>query len=187
MRKSDINPMPAFFDRYINLAEDLDILEALEKYAPENVYDETEKLVEMGDRVYAPGKWTVKDILQHVIDNERIMSYRALRFSRNDKTTLPGYDEEILAAHTMASKRTVQDLMDEFGLVRATSIALFKNMDEKMILSSGVAYKSEISALALGFVIVGHAVHHMNVIRERYFPLLQGDRPTLEIRKCVRI
>jgi len=172
MKKSNIDPMPAFFDRYINLVEDIDISEAFEKYAPEKVYEKAEELTVLGDKIYAPEKWTVKDILQHVIDNERIMSYRALRFSRNDNTVLPGYEEELLAANTIADQRTVADLLEEFSLVRKSTELLFKHMNEQMILRSGVAYKSEISALALGFVIIGHAIHHMNVIRERYFPLL---------------
>lgn len=172
MKKSDINPMPAFFDRYINLAEDIDIHEALKKYSPDIVYSEIEEMKSLGQRVYAPGKWTINDIIQHVIDNERIMAYRALRFSRNDKTILPGYEEEQLAANTNASNHSLEDLLEEFDLVRASTIALFKGMSEEMMQRAGVAFKSEISALALGFVIVGHPVHHMNVIRERYFPLL---------------
>ncbi|SEI42471.1 DinB superfamily protein [Dyadobacter koreensis] len=173
MKKSNIEPMPAFFDRYINLVEDIDIAEAFSKYSPEKIYEATDKLTALGDQAYAPAKWTVKDILQHVIDNERIMSYRALRFSRNDNTVLPGYEEELLAANTMANERTVADLMEEFSFVRKSTELLFKNMDNEMILRSGIAYKSEISALALGFVIIGHAIHHMNIIQERYFPLLK--------------
>ena len=172
MKKSDISPMPEFFDRYINLIEDIDISDAFEKYAPEKIYTQIAKLTALEDKIYAPEKWTVKDILQHVIDNERIMAYRALRFSRNDDTVLPGYEESLWAANTIANVRSVSDLLEEFSLVRKTTELLYKNMDDAMILRSGVAYKSEISALALGFVIIGHAVHHMNVIAERYFPLL---------------
>jgi CO dehydrogenase/acetyl-CoA synthase gamma subunit (corrinoid Fe-S protein) len=172
MNKSDINPMPQFFDRYINLVEDLDLFEAFETYSPEYVYSDIQKLIDLEDKIYAPEKWTVRDILQHVIDNERIMAYRALRFSRNDKTNLPGYDEEVLAAHTVASKRSVTDLMEEFILIRQTSLLLFKNMNEEMILCPGTANNTQITPLALGFVIIGHPVHHMNIIRERYYPLL---------------
>lgn len=167
--------MPAFFDRYINIIEDIDILEAFDIYTPANVYSEVDKLHALKDDVYAPEKWTIKDIIQHVVDNERIMSYRALRFSRNDKTILPGYEEELLAANTNASNRTLEELLEEFNLVRASTIALFKGMSDEMLQRSGVAFKSEISALALGFVILGHPVHHMNVIRERYFPLLSSE------------
>ncbi|TDE15344.1 DinB family protein [Dyadobacter psychrotolerans] len=172
MKKSFINPMPAFFDRYINLVENIHIFEAFEKYSPDKVYHEMEKLSQLKDQVYAPGKWTIKDIIQHVTDNERIMAYRALRFSRNDKTALPGYDEELLGANTNAANRTLQDLMTEFTVLRASTIALYQGMSQEMMLRSGVAYKSEISALALGFVIIGHPIHHMNVIQERYFPLI---------------
>lgn len=172
MKKSAINPMPPFFDRYINLAEDIDIFEAFRKYAPKEIFSETHKLEQMGDEIYAPEKWTVKDILQHVIDNERIMAYRALRFSRNDRTNLPGYDEALLGANTIASRRTIADLLEEFEQVRVSTISLFTNMDGEMMLRSGVANQTEISPLALGFVILGHPLHHMNVIRERYYPLL---------------
>lgn len=172
MKKSQIIPMPPFFDRYINLIEDIDLMEGFEKYTPESVLTHNDQLIALGDQVYAEGKWTVKDIIQHVIDNERIMSYRALRFSRNDQTALPGYDEAILAAHTMASGRTVEDLLSEFSELRQSTITLFKNMDETMLSRNGNANETMISPLALGFVVLGHPVHHMNVIRERYLPLL---------------
>lgn len=172
MKKSEIQPMPPFFDRYINLIEDIDLFEGFAKYTPEYVFAQTEKLAALGDRVYAEGKWTVKDILQHVIDNERIMSYRALRFSRNDKTQLPGYQEEVLAANTVAARRTLDELMQEFSELRKSTVTLFKNMDRAMLTRTGNANQTEINALALGFVILGHPVHHMNVLAERYFPLL---------------
>ena len=164
--------MPAFFDRYINLVEDIGLFEAFEKYSPAKIYHETEKLVALQNNAYAAEKWSVKDILQHVIDNERIMAYRAMRFSRNDKTSLPGYNEEILAANTLANERTIADLLEEFALVRQSTILLFRHMNETMLQRTGVAFQSDISALALAFVIIGHPIHHMRVIEERYFPLL---------------
>jgi hypothetical protein len=172
MKRSAIDPMPPFFDRYINLVEDIDIFEAFEKYTPAQIYAQTEKLVALEDRAYAPEKWSVKDILQHVIDNERIMAYRALRFSRNDATPLAGYEEQLLAANTIAHQRSIADLMEEFNQLRISTVALFKSMNQEMILRSGIANQTEISALALGFVIIGHAIHHMNIIEQRYFPLL---------------
>ena len=173
MKRSDINPMPAFFDRYINRVENIDIFAAFEKHNPESVFSELDSLASLGDMVYAPGKWTIRDILQHIIDNERIMAYRAMRFSRNDHAALPGYDEELFAANTIANERPLMELMEEFSLVRGATISLFKGMNDEMILRSGVAFRSEISVLALGFVILGHPIHHMAVIRERYFPLLR--------------
>jgi hypothetical protein len=172
MKRSDITTMPVFFDRYINLVDDIELFDAFEKYAPAAIYSETSRLAQLGDQVYAAGKWTIRDILQHVIDNERIMAYRALRFSRNDATPLAGYDEEILGAHTSALNRTISDLMEEFEIVRAGTILLFRNMDEVMLQRAGVANNATITPLALAYVILGHPLHHMNVIRERYFPLL---------------
>lgn len=172
MKKSDINPMPPFFDRYINLVEDIDLTNGFQKYAPEKVITDLDKLAALRDLVYAPGKWTVRDILQHIIDTERIMAYRALRFSRNDLTPLPGYHEEIFAAHTMASQRSLTDLMEEFIEVRRSTVTLFRNMDETMVSRYGNANQTQISPLALAFVILGHPLHHMNIIRERYFPLI---------------
>lgn len=172
MKKSDIPVMPQFFDRYINLAGDAFLIDALEEGASFENLIPAQTLEALGDLRYAPGKWTVKDIVQHVIDNERIMSYRALRFARNDQTPLPGYDEAQFAQFTNANHRTIADLYDEYALVRRSSIALFKSFDQDMLLRSGISFNQTISALALGFVLVGHATHHVNIIQERYVPLL---------------
>src|SRR5690348_17027724 len=97
MKRSDINPMPEFFDRYILLTEDEDIINSLENNLSVLEDLNIEELFRLGDKVYSKDKWTVKDIFQHMIDNERIQSYRALRIARNDKTIMPGYDENLLA------------------------------------------------------------------------------------------
>ncbi|GAB3987606.1 DinB family protein [Spirosoma daeguense] len=172
MTKSDIPVMPQFFDRYINIADNTFILDALEQGATFENLIPAKTLEALGEQRYAPGKWTVKDILQHTIDNERIMTYRAMRFSRNDKTPLPGYEEDELAQFANANRRTIADLYDEYALVRQSSIALYKSFDEEMLLRSGVCFNQTISVLALGFVLVGHATHHVNIIQERYVPLL---------------
>lgn len=164
--------MPQFFDRYINLADNVLILDALTQGESFENLIPAKTLEALGDLRYAPGKWTVKDILQHVIDNERIMSYRALRFARNDQTVLPGYDEESFGQFANGARRTIADLYAEYAAVRQSSIALFKSFDEEMLLRNGIAFNQTISVLALGFVLVGHATHHANIIRERYVPLL---------------
>ncbi|GAB3897698.1 DinB family protein [Spirosoma agri] len=172
MTKSDISVMPQFFDRYINLAENIDIIDALTQTASYASLIPLETLDALGDRRYAPGKWTAKDILQHIIDNERIMTYRAMRFARNDKTALPGYDEALFAQFANTSRRTLADLYDEYALVRQSSSCLFRSFDDDMMLRTGVCFDQTISALALGYVVVGHALHHATIIRERYLPLL---------------
>lgn len=172
MKKADLPGMPPFFDRYINQVDDIDVLDALTQTATFDKLIGAETLEALGDLRYAPGKWSVKDILQHVIDTERIMSYRAMRIGRNDRTPLPGFDEESFAENTLANQRSIADLYDEYAAVRQSSIQLFRSLDATMLLREGTASDKPISALALGYVLVGHAKHHATVIRERYVPLL---------------
>lgn len=172
MKKSDIHSLPRFFDRYINLVEDIEVVEALKKYRSPVPEEEIQKLVNLADRRYAPGKWTVKDLLQHCIDNERILSYRALCFARNEQTSLPEFEEESYAQNTLASQRSVEDLLKEFTLVRDANIALFENFGEEMLRRTGVCNGVSISVLSLGFVLVGHTMHHLHVLRDRYYTLL---------------
>ena len=176
MTKSDIPVMPTFFDRYINLVDDVDLMDALTQTASFGHFIPAETLESLGELRYAPGKWTVKDILQHIIDTERIMSYRAVRFARNDQTALPGFDENTFADVAGATGRAIPDLYDEYALVRQSSIALFRSFDNAMLVRSGICFNRTISVLALGFVLVGHAMHHVNIIKERYLPILAGHQ-----------
>src|ERR1700751_2073944 len=163
MKKSDIHPMPKFFDRYINLAEDEEPVSSLERSLQALDKLDMEQLEALGDKIYAPGKWTIKDIFQHLTDNERIQSYRALRFSRNDKTVLPGYDENLLAQNTNTTQLSLQSIIEELKLVRQSSIALYKSFNDEMLLRSGICFQVEISVLALAFQLSGHQIHHLNV------------------------
>ena len=173
MTKSDIPVMPQFFDRYINLAPNIDLIDALNQPASFAQLLPTETAEALGDRIYASGKWTIRDIIQHVIDTERIMAYRAMRFARNDKTSLPGFDEELFGQTARATRRNLADLYEEYALNRQSTIAMFRSFDEEMLMRSGICFNQIISPVALGFVLVGHPMHHANIIRERYFPLLQ--------------
>lgn len=170
--KTDINPMPQFFDQYINQVPEENIFTALE--ASKKVLDELdiENLKEIGKKTYAPNKWTVHEIFQHIIDNERIQAYRALRIARKDETVLPGYDENVLAAHSFADDRHLDDIIEELKMVRTSNIALFKSINPVLLTHNGICFKQKISALALGFVIVGHQIHHLQVIKEKYEPLI---------------
>lgn len=117
---------------------------------------------------YAEGKWTLKELLQHLIDAERIFAYRALRFARKDKTELAGWDEELYAQHYYSSERSLQSLMDEFEAVRKSTMLFFENLNAEQLAETGVANGNEISVETLGKLIVGHTIHHLNIIRERY-------------------
>ena len=121
------------------------------------------------NHAYADGKWTIREILQHLIDAERVFSYRALRFARKDRTPLPGFDESTWATTVAASgRRHWDDLVEEWKAVRESTEALFSSFDDDQLLFAGEANGAGLNALALGFIIPGHVVHHMRVIKERY-------------------
>jgi uncharacterized damage-inducible protein DinB len=168
--------MPPYFDRYINLVEDIELVDALEKYGPAFLQKEKKELEQLGDRVYAAGKWTIKDLLQHLIDAERVFAYRTLRFARNDKTELHGFDEDLYAANIDTKENTVAALLEEFSLLRRSNSLFFQSLDEEALRREGAASGNRISVLALGFTMCGHVVHHMGVIRERYYPLLHQGK-----------
>jgi len=120
------------------------------------------------DYRYAAGKWTIKDILLHLIDAERIFAYRALRFARKDKTPLASFDENIYVDVAYANKRSIQDLLTELAVVRQATLSLFKSFSEEDLMQVGTASNHPMSVRALGFVIIGHQNHHQRVFEERY-------------------
>lgn len=120
------------------------------------------------DYRYAEGKWTIKDIIQHLIDSERVFAYRAMRIARNDKTPLPGFDENEFAAEANGNSRHLRDLLTELAVVRQASINLFKTFDEEIFARTGTASGFSISVRALGFLIIGHQKHHEKIFTERY-------------------
>src|SRR5215212_8341921 len=117
---------------------------------------------------YAEGKWTIKEILAHVIDDERIYAYRALRFARNDRTELPGFEQDEYALHSGANGRDVKDLLDELTTVRRATLSLFEGLDGAALTRAGVADGKIMSVRAAAYHIAGHELRHVNIIRERY-------------------
>ena len=173
MKKISITVLPEFYDRYINETDDLDLSETLESYSVNLIIEDKDKLISLGNKVYETGKWTVKDILQHLIDCERIFCYRALRISRNDKTPLPGFEENEYIPEAKTDRRTIDELIFELDSVRKTVILLFNSFDDEMLLRAGMCSGKNISVLAIGFTIAGHMLHHVNVIKEKYNTLLR--------------
>ncbi len=164
--------MPEYFDRYINLCDDVEISQALQTCIDEIVNAPIEKWEALGDKIYAPGKWTIKDMLQHMIDTERIFCYRALAFSRDEKQLLPGFDEDAYAASSDAGHRELKDIVDELLSLHQSSKALFDSFTGAMLDKTGKGFKGDYSVAALGFIIAGHQRWHLNVLQERYYPLL---------------
>lgn len=117
---------------------------------------------------YATGKWTLKQVLQHIIDAERIFAYRALRFARKDMTPLASFDENNYAEEARVDHRSWSDMVEEFQMVRTASEHLFRSFDGEELERSGVASNRPMSVRSLGYVIVGHAIHHQDVVKERY-------------------
>ena len=117
---------------------------------------------------YAPDKWSVLEALLHIIDTERIFQYRALRFSRNDLTSLPGFDQDIYVPESNANHRTIASVIEEYIAVRSSTISLFSSFNDDVFKRIGTASDSPMSVGALGFIICGHQRHHRDIIRERY-------------------
>lgn len=173
MKKSEIPEMPQYFDRYINLVDDIDVVAALEAHGEFAEPVEATSIAALADRRYADEKWTVKEVIQHVTDNERIFCNRAIRFARMDNTPLPGYDENQYGQVMDLRERNIAHILEEFKAVRRATIMMFQSFNRDELLRSGTGSGISISVLALGFMLVGHQKHHMQVIRERYFPLLE--------------
>ena len=117
---------------------------------------------------YAPNKWTIKEILLHLSDDERIYAYRALRFARNDKTELPGFDQDEYTHHSGANERSLEDLLDELATVRAATLSFYNGVPAEMLTCSGIADGNVMSVRAIAYHIAGHELQHLNVMRERY-------------------
>ncbi|TGD56644.1 DinB family protein [Flavobacterium humi] len=173
MQKSAISKMPEYFDRYINLTDDLSFTEVLQISLEELENLPVAQWKALGEEIYAPGKWTAKDILQHMIDTERVFSYRMTAFSRGDSQKMLAFDEDLYANNADANRRTIEDLLAELILVRKNYIALYASFSPEMLLKSGQGFNgSEYSVLAMAFMIPGHQRWHFNIVKERYFPLL---------------
>lgn len=163
------NEYASFYGGYINqVSDEYTLVEELEISVHRLVKFVREIPMDKFDFRYAEGKWTIKDILQHLIDAERVFAYRALRFARNDKTELPGFEEDDYVLEANANKRSIQDLLTELLIVRQSTLALFKTFSNEQLLRIGIASNNPMSVRALGFVIIGHQNHHQKVFEERY-------------------
>lgn len=170
MRTSELQlPDPApFYKTYIIVLGEVELMDMLQKQLV-NFPQFMESIPDMKlDFAYAEGKWTIAEVLLHVIDAERVFQYRALRFSRGDKTPLPGFDQDIYVRGLNTRRRSKESIIEEYKIVRKSTIALFANLDRKSLNQVGVASNMQWSVAALGFVICGHQKHHRNVIREKY-------------------
>lgn len=160
------------FERYVSRVTETDVLGALERQKDElpatlaGVRERAE-----GHR-YAAGKWSVREVVGHMIDSERIFGYRAVCVARGEKASLLGFDENDYAAHATFDEYPLPELLDEFVHVRQGHVAFFRHLDAAAWLRTGVANANPISVRAIAFVMVGHVRHHLGVLQERYLPTL---------------
>jgi hypothetical protein len=157
-----------YFAHYIGLVDDTAMLAAIETNHREFLKLVAEIDEEKALFRYAEDKWSIKELIAHIIDSERVFVYRALRFARNDKTDLAGYDENAFAIFSGADERPLTDLVHEFDMTRQSSIAMFKSFDQEMLTRQGTANKIKIDVNSLGYLVAGHCKHHIKIIRERY-------------------
>ena len=159
-----------YIQRYLDLIPSENWLEELKNSGAQTLEIYRKLSEEHSNFAYAEGKWTLKELLQHLIDAERIFVYRALRFSRNDQTELAGWDEELYAKEYFLNDVSLQTLLEEFDFLRKSNILFFGNLKEEILSRKGVANGTEISVETIGKLIVGHNIHHLNIIRKRYLP-----------------
>jgi hypothetical protein len=168
MTKPDSTEYAPYYNKYVSLVSDGDIVSTLGKQI-----EETSRLIgglseAQGELRYAPGKWSVKEVIGHLIDAERIFAYRALRFARNDQTPLAGFEENSYADNANFGSRSLADLAGEFECVRKSSLYLFNSFDQDRWLRRGIASDNEVSVRALAYITAGHELHHVEILRSRY-------------------
>lgn len=169
MPRPDLKRVPEFYHDYINKVKEDDLLVALKNGGEKFISFLQSMPEEKKNYRYAEGKWTIKEVVQHVIDAERVFSYRSLRFARKDKTPLPGFDENLFAENANAGKRKWDELVNEFISVRKATEALFASFDNEQLEAEGIASGSTNYVLGFGFICAGHLNHHRQVMEERYF------------------
>jgi len=164
----NLDTVPHFYKNYVKHVEESDLLQAL-RISGHRALELAHAIPdEKKDLQYAAGKWTIREVLCHMIDAERIFAYRALRFARNDKTALAGWEENDYAPQANASGRSMQKIAAEMAHLRSTTIDLFEGFTPDMLSRKGVANNNELSVVALGFIIAGHETHHCHILKERY-------------------
>jgi hypothetical protein len=157
-----------YYDTYIKLVPNENILTVLEQGGAH-----TQKVLRAIDETksqhrYAPGKWSIREVVGHVADAERVFCYRALRFARADATELPGFDQDVWAKTTNAHSSTLVSLLDDLRALRAATVSLFRGFADAAWDRTGIASKNPVSVRALAYITAGHEHHHLTIVKERY-------------------
>ena len=163
--KSEYDP---YYERYVSLVQNDDVNDVLAKQTAElrNLFSGLPE--EKGLHAYDEGKWTIKEVISHLIDGERMFAYRVLRIARGDKTPIEGFEQDGYIENSHANGRSFAELLDEFDLLRRANVLFFNNLKSDDWLRIGTANDVEVSVRALAFVMAGHIIHHRNILKERY-------------------
>ena len=172
MPRPSPNEYPAFYGTYVHLVSEEDIVAAMQASLERLDSDLAAIPLAMQDHSYAVGKWTVRQLIQHAVDTERVFSYRALCIARGEGQPLPGFDEIAYAAKAKVAHRTLEEMTREFLTLRRSNVSMFKGFTEEMLNSNGTVAGKPVTVLAVGYMLIGHWKHHAAILRERYgFPL----------------
>ena len=169
MAKPNINTIPEFYKNYVMAVEYDELIPALINGGNAAIDLFISIPEKSADYSYAAGKWSIRELIAHMIDAERVFAYRALWFARNDKSELPGFDENEWARDMNIEPRKLYKLIAEYNNLRASTIDLFESLSKDMLERSGNANGSIMTVNAIGFIIAGHEKHHLNILQERYF------------------
>ena len=170
MTKDDLgtNEFNPYYGTYIRKTEGLNLKDGIKISGDRTISFLKSIPTEKLEYRYDKDKWTVKEVIQHLMDAERVFSYRALRIAREDQTPLPGFEQNDYVEPSKANERSLNELIKEFDAIRSSTIALFDSFSDKMLMAKGTASNSPVSVRAIGFIIMGHEIHHCQIIRERY-------------------
>jgi uncharacterized damage-inducible protein DinB len=161
-----------YYSKYVSLVLEGDIIATLNRQIDDSLSILRGISAERADYRYAPDKWSVKEVVGHLIDTERIFAYRAFRFARNDQTPLNGYEQDDYVRNGDFSNRELSDLADEFENVRRSNVHMLKGLNEQAWLRHGSANENDITVRALAYIMAGHELHHMGILKSKY---LQND------------
>jgi uncharacterized damage-inducible protein DinB len=164
---------PEYYQPYVSLVPEDNLLTLLKGNLVKTIELFESLSEEDGLFRYAENKWSIKEVLGHMADTERIMSYRLLRVGRGDQTALAGFNENDYVQSSQINKLPIKSILEDFIATRKATLTLFQNMPEESWANIGFANNTEVTARAIGYIIAGHALHHFNIIRDRYLPLLK--------------
>ncbi len=168
MRRPETGEYAPYYERYVSLITETDITAVLEAQ-PTELQDIFTPLSEDDTLFsYDVGKWTMKELVSHIIDGERIFAYRALRIARDDKTPMEGFEQDGYIEHAHANDRSIADLLEEFKLLRRANMLMFNHMNDDAWDRVGTASGSAVSVRGLGYIMAGHVTHHANILRDKY-------------------